>query len=200
MVIHEMTSSDHHALLVTLLDDECCWSSGQHKPVQLRARLDLEDLDNLAPEFQRRLTEIQDQCSDLEATEVAMWNIGTEVLGLKKGNTGRKPYLSMTVVRLKKAIRAARTLLGMYRRGEQLDRLITSWQKFRERLQTTDCKKQFEMFFTSSMSDSPQPWELIDPAECPTVIQQNITDLRKAIKTELNAMHRATLPANIKRK
>jgi hypothetical protein len=113
-VVHEVTSSDHSALRVYLQQDVGCWNAGQHKPIVTRQCLDFSELDNLAPEFQRKLTEIRDQCTDLESLEKAMWDSGVHVCGLKPGNTGRKPFLNNRVLKLKQAIRAARTLLYMY--------------------------------------------------------------------------------------
>ncbi len=116
-VVHEVTSSDHSALWVVLQRDVGCWNAGQHKRIVTRPCLDFSELDNLAPEFQRKLTEVQGECVDLESLEKAMWASGVNVCGLKQGNTGRKQFLNNRVLKLKQAIRAARTLLYVYNRG-----------------------------------------------------------------------------------
>jgi hypothetical protein len=56
-VVHEPTSSDHHALLITLQHDFGSWTSGQHKPISVLQQLNLTELDNLSPVFQQKLEE-----------------------------------------------------------------------------------------------------------------------------------------------
>ncbi len=131
-VVHDITVSDHSALLVHFHREMGCWNAGQHKPISMRPSLNLGELDNLAPQFQHNLTRIQDKCTDLASLEQAMWQTATDVFGLKQGHTGRKPFVNNTVLRLKQAIKAARTLLYMYNRGAATDTVCTQWGCLRE--------------------------------------------------------------------
>jgi len=81
-LVHDVTASDHHAVLCTLKEEFGGWNAGQHLPVTVQDRLDLSNLDNMAPLFQAQLAEVQSQCTTLEDLEQLMWDSAKQVLGV----------------------------------------------------------------------------------------------------------------------
>ena len=202
-IVPDVTSSDHSAVRVYLQEDIGCWNAGQHKPICTRPNLDFTELDNLAPEFQRKLGEAQAQCTDLVSLEKAMWQAATEVYGIKPGNTGRKPFLNNKVLGLKRAIKVCRTLLYIYNRGNVNSSSIgNQWNLVRDRLTSSDCVPLLSAFFTEAdeSTASEEVWRTLTPDECKNEIQNCITSLRARIRLEVRAMQRATLADNIAKK
>jgi hypothetical protein len=119
------TSSDHHALLITLQHDFGSWTSGQHKPISVRQQLNLTELDNLSPIFQQKLEEACADADDLEKLELAMFKVAAEVYGLKPAPTGARPFISHAVLSSRRSsghsVNSAVTTLTMsLRRYHQL--------------------------------------------------------------------------------
>ena len=156
-VVHDVTSSDHSALWVYLQLEVGCWNAGQHKPIVTRPCLDLSKIDNLAPEFQRKLNAVRTQCVDLESLEREMGAQATEVCGLKPSNTSRKPFLNNSALKLKTAIKGCRTLLYMYNRGGVVETKICSeWNSWKGKLVASDCVPLLLPFFTEGGSPGHQ--------------------------------------------
>ena len=129
VTIKDFTTSDHHAVLVTFKPDAGCWNAGQHKPIVQCETLDLTELEDLAPEFQGRLSPLLKECQDLAEVEDALWTIGVEVLGLQKQRSGRRPFLNHKVLLLKKAVCSLRQLLQAYARHSSQATLQCLWNQ-----------------------------------------------------------------------
>lgn len=90
-------------VLCTLKEEAGGWNAGQHIPVTVQDRLDLSNLDNMAPLFQAQLTEVQSECTTLEDLEQLMWDSAKQVLGVVR-QARAKPFLNHAVLSLRKAI------------------------------------------------------------------------------------------------
>ena len=190
---HEVTSSDHQALLCTLKEDVGCWNVGQHVPVVRQDRLNLSDLDNLVPLFCSTIDAHQDKCTDLESLERQMWNTAQEVLGLQK-QAGGKPFLNKAVAALRKAIKVARRLLRFYSHAPHTKAThAATWQELGQRLTTANASAQAAIFF----GDPDPHWPTMTRTTLKSALKQCVYDLRETIRTEIRAMEKACLAANI---
>jgi hypothetical protein len=150
----------------------------------MRSCLNFAELDNLAPEYQRKLTESQINCSDLAALEKAMWTAASDVFGLKPGNSGRRPFVNQQVLKLKQTIKVARTLLYMYNRGDVIaDRAKTQWLRFRAKVLGADCASLCSVFFTGTdeVGNVQDLWCDLTDDVCKEGLKACITSLRAQI-------------------
>lgn len=197
-LIHDITTSDHHALLCTLHEEFGSWNSGQHLPIIQQERLDLSNLDNLAPLFQSHLESAQLQCTDLESLEKLMWESAKSVLGVVK-QARAKPYLTRTVLSLRKAIRVARRLQRLYTSSHAPSSLGDVWAGLQHWLQEAGNTSQLEVFFHTNPAD-PQQWAEMSADDVIQHLVQCVKELRASIVTEMRAMQRAQLASNIAKK
>ena len=162
-------------------------------PVVSQDRLNLSDLDNLVPLFCSTIDAHQDKCTDLESLERQMWNTAQEVLGLQK-QAGGKPFLNKAVAALRKAIKVARRLLRFYSHAPHTKAThAATWQELGQRLTTANASAQAAIFF----GDPDPHWPTMTRTTLKSALKQCVYDLRETIRTEIRAMEKACLAANI---
>ena len=143
----EVTCSDHQAVLCTLDGDTGCWNIGQHVPVVRQDRLNLTNIDNLAPLFCSELERQRDRCTDLASLEQCMWTSAQAVFGVQKAGGG-KPFINKSTLALRKAIRVARRLLRLYSSRDDIgDPPCTQWQDLHDRLILAGCATHLDSLF-----------------------------------------------------
>ncbi len=192
-VLRDATTSDHHALLVTLTPDVGCWNSGQHKPIVCREQLNFTEIDNLAPGFQTKMLEALSTLLasvPLEVVEQTMFTVAKGVFGLQKVPTGGKPFINHVVLAMKKAIRTLHTLLKKYTHPPSCSPQQTSdspsalWDKLKTNLTLAGCKEQAAKFFTQLDADAalPDAWTTMSSTDAVSAIRQCTAALRVSIR------------------
>ncbi len=132
----------------------------------------------------------------LESLEKAMWAVGQEVFGLQRSNTGKKPFLNYRVLKLKTAIKASRSLLYVYNRGEvRAAKVRTQWSGLRAKYTAADCTSLLSEFFKEDEDTgvATSVWSTLDADAVKEGIKKCVTSLRTRIRLECRAMQRATL-------
>ena len=205
IVCKDVVESDHYALLTTLAQAEGCWNAGQHKPAARQERLDLTHLEDLAPEFARRLDEQQAALTDgLESLEEIMWDTAKEVFGLQKAGQGRKPFLNHVVTSSRKLIRTMRNLLRHYSREGSVDDPSGMWQKLQSLGQKFQRPTIHADFFESregaDIAAAHPRWTQMSSSDLKDLIRTNISGLRLEIRNEIHSMQRAKLAINMEKK